>query len=437
MFKWLKKMVSKKEKIEKLVYVGGGVATVFSVIKLLNEGVDGSKITIIEAGEPTKTRKREEVMKGFLGAGAWSDGKVLYSLSQGGYLDKYTGKEKALLLTEELKQIIRQFHPAPEKIQISGIAPTPEFIKESPFELKQSECEHLGTDYLYEIGLNIQKFFDEKKVNCMFNTIVEDVDFEKKELTLNTKFKISYDELVIAVGKGGMDFTQKLINKYKLETSPKSTQIGVRFESEYKYFKPLAINFYDFKLHQQINDNVSIRTFCTNNIAAYVAVEETYGMKSYNGHAYKDESKKNDKTNFGILMEIKNIKNPLEFTKDLVKKSNTEGVGKYYTPGNRKPSVEAKKIGEQVFRHIYKEYAEYIINFIKDLDKTFNFGDDYVIYIPEIKYLTNEITVNHKDLSLPKYPNVHLAGDSLSARGIFVSATQGMYISETLIKKLK
>jgi hypothetical protein len=38
---------------------------------------------------------------------------------------------------------------------------------------------------------------------------------------------------------------------------------------------------YDFKLYQKPNDNVSLRSFCTNNNAAYVAVEETYGNVSY------------------------------------------------------------------------------------------------------------------------------------------------------------
>jgi hypothetical protein len=33
-----------------------------------------------------------------------------------------------------------------------------------------------------------------------------------------------------------------------------------------------------------------LRSFCTNNNAAYVAVEETYGDHSYNGHAKKDEA---------------------------------------------------------------------------------------------------------------------------------------------------
>ena len=69
---------------------------------------------------------------------------------------------------------------------------------------------------------------------------------------------------------------------------------------------------YDFKLTQRPNEQVSLRTFCTNNNAAYVAEEETYGMKSYNGHSFKQEDLINNMTNFGIIMEIKGIENPFD-----------------------------------------------------------------------------------------------------------------------------
>ena len=59
-----------------------------------------------------------------------------------------------------------------------------------------------------------------------------------------------------------------------------------------------------------------LRSFCTNNNAAYVAVEETYGDHSYNGHAKKDEAFRNDMTNFGILMEIKGIDDPFIWSRD-------------------------------------------------------------------------------------------------------------------------
>jgi uncharacterized FAD-dependent dehydrogenase len=98
---------------------------------------------------------------------------------------------------------------------------------------------------------------------------------------------------------------------------PKSVQIGVRFEAPQKYFQKLIDVSYDFKLYQKF-DNVSLRSFCTNNNAAYVAVEETYGDVTYNGHAKKGEQFRNNMTNFGILMEIKGIEDPFKWSRDVV-----------------------------------------------------------------------------------------------------------------------
>jgi uncharacterized FAD-dependent dehydrogenase len=80
-------------------------------------------------------------------------------------------------------------------------------------------------------------------------------------------------------------------------------------------------------------------------------------------------------------------------------------------------------------------YFQYVEDFINDLKKVFpTLGDDWGIYIPEIKYLSPEPLVNYDNLSLTKYPNVYFAGDALSARGITVSGAQGIYIAESLLK---
>ena len=62
-------------------------------------------------------------------------------------------------------------------------------------------------------------------------------------------------------------------------------------------------------------------------------------------------------------------------------------------------------------------------------------GDDWGVYIPECKYLSPEPLVNYEDLSLTKYQNVHFAGDALSARGITVAGSQGIYIAESILNK--
>ena len=70
--------------------------------------------------------------------------------------------------------------------------------------------------------------------------------------------RLSYDELIFAVGKSGIDFAQSLSDEYKLPTEPKSVQIGVRFEAPQKYFQKLIDISYDFKLYQKF-DMVSLQ----------------------------------------------------------------------------------------------------------------------------------------------------------------------------------
>ena len=62
-------------------------------------------------------------------------------------------------------------------------------------------------------------------------------------------------------------------------------------------------------------------------------------------------------------------------------------------------------------------------------------GNEWGIYMPEVKYLSPEPLVDYTNLALNDYSNVHFVGDSLSARGITVSGAQGTYVAEDLIKK--
>ena len=81
------------------------------------------------------------------------------------------------------------------------------------------------------------------------------------------------------------------------------------------------------------------------------------------------------------------------------------------------------------------DYAFYIEDFIEDMKKVFpTLGNDWGIYMPEVKYLSPEPLVNYKDLSLTRFPNVHFVGDALSARGITVSGAQGTLVAEQLLK---
>ena len=439
---------------KKIVIIGAGVAGINAATKLVDNGYPGELITIIDKGNDPINRLPEEVMTGMLGAGGWSDGKLVVSTVQGGQLSKYCGEDKAMDLMNEVVENFTRFHPKPEDISCSNPTEEPDFIKPH-FDLRMSLVWHIGSNYLHEIAKNWYSFLLDKGVKFEWNAEVNWINFNNSTLFYQTLDKTSgstveYDELIFAVGKSGIDFAQALSDQYKLPTEAKAVQIGVRFEAPQKYFQKLIDVSYDFKLYQK-HDNVSIRSFCTNNNAAYVAVEETYGDISYNGHAKKGEEFRNDMTNFGILMEIKGIENPFEWSRNVVEMcqwKDQAGNGKsisglYYSPKTKRhpsftsegaPIVAQELFALQLFKKAFGEYADHILNFIEDMKKVFEFGDDWGMYIPEVKYLSPEPLVNYTDLSLNEYPNVHFVGDALSARGITVSGAHGIYVAESLVK---
>ena len=435
---------------EKLVIVGAGVAGVNAATKLVDKGFPGENITIIDMGKDPYLRPYSEVMTGFLGAGGWSDGKLTYHTAIGGHMSKYCGEEKAMELFDEVINNFKRFHPKPEEVQCSNPVAEPDFIKPY-FGLRLFPVWHVGTDYLHEIGKNWYDYLVSKGVEFIWETKVTSIDFDAQELFIGEEetfinpknWPISYDRLMFAVGKSGIDFGKQLATDYELPTEPKPVQIGVRFEAPQKHFQKLIDVSYDFKLYRKFEDKgVSLRSFCTNNNAAYVAVEETYGDHSYNGHAKKDESFRNDMTNFGILMEVQGIEEPFVWSRELVSKVNKDGTGLYYSP-TRTPSTTSE--GENVsavtisemdeVRDAFQGYYTYIDDFIEDMKKVFpTLGDDWGVYIPEVKYLSPEPLVNYDDLSLVDYDNVHFVRDALSARGITVSGTQGIYVTDYILE---
>jgi uncharacterized FAD-dependent dehydrogenase len=438
----------------KVVIVGSGVAGINAALKLVDNGYPGELITMIDMGKDPYNRRPDEVMCGFAGAGAWSDGKLTYHTAIGGQLAKYTGEEKAMELMDQVITNFKRFHPKPEEVQCSNPIAEPDFIKPY-FGLRLFPVWHVGTDYLSEIAKNWYDYLVSKGINFIWETKVHDIAFEGNYLSYHDinsskliNKTISYDELIFAVGKSGIDFAQQLAQDYKLPDEPKSVQIGCRFEAPQHHFQKLIDISYDFKLYRKFDDKgVSLRSFCTNNNAAYVAVEETYGDVTYNGHAKKDEAYRNNMTNFGIIMEIKDIEDPFKWSRDVVNKLQSNGTGLYYSP-SREPSntsekntVSATPINLDTLTHVVEPvmegYFKYIWDFIQDMKKIFpTLGDDWGVYIPECKYVSAEPLVDYTSLALTKYPNIYFAGDALSARGITVAGSQGIYIAESILRKV-
>ncbi len=159
-------------------------------------------------------------------------------------------------------------------------------------------------------------------------------------------------------------------------------------------------------------------------------------------------------------LEYNGIEDPFTWSREVVNKlqmnvsqyeggllvGNTMRTGLYYSPNyTRQPSstsegtnVSSYQISIDTLTHVVEPamggYFKYVMDFIMDMKKVFpTLGDDWGMYIPEVKYLSPEVKVNYKNLSLIDYPNVHFVGDALSARGITVSGAQAIYVAESML----
>ena len=169
-------VTANQQNMNNVVIVGAGVAGVNAATKLVDNNFEG-KITIIDMGLDPYRRPASDVMRGFLGAGGWSDGKLTYHTSIGGQLSKYTGEEKAMELFDQVIANFKRFHPNPSEVQCSDPQEEPDFIKPH-FGLRLFPVWHVGTDYLHEIGKNWHDYLVSKGVEFMWETKVVDVDFK-------------------------------------------------------------------------------------------------------------------------------------------------------------------------------------------------------------------------------------------------------------------
>ena len=112
-----------------------------------------------------------------------------------------------------------------------------------------------------------------------------------------------------------------------------------------------------------------------------------------------------------------------------------------YSPTNRQPSktdegndMPCEPITLEKFKEGYGKYANYILEFIDDLNSTFNINNDYIMYLPEVKYISNTLIFNNSDFSLIDYPDVHIQGDNGMSRGIWIASISGVYVAESMLK---
>lgn len=420
----------------KYVFIGGGVAPTYAVMKMIKGGIKGEDILMIDKGKDPYTRDpKNDILNNLIGgAGSSADHKSVYSLHPDLILFDYLPKETVEEYYKFIQDTIMEFHPKPETINITE--PTSPYGERAQtgwgeVAIRESLCWHIGTEMGQFVNQNIFDYFKKHNVNMLTETSFESLNPTTKTIQ-TSKGEFQYEQVFFGLGKTGSKTMEKIYNQLNLTQYNNEAHIGVRFETEFNpKIQEMSKIQYDFKFTK---DNA--RSFCVCHKSAYVAEEKfSNGVNSriqYNGEGYGlyNEAKCNNLTNFGILITVKQ-KNANLVVEEIVKKLNNQGIVVEGDEVSYKSSLTnlPTKISKQEFIEIFEaqgvQIGREILDFIENLKPILGFEENYRLFGPEIKEMGNRVELLN-DFSIKGYENIHVIGDLMGTKGIVPAAVTGI-----------
>ena len=464
-----------------VVIVGAGPAGIFTALEMIKQGSD-KKIIIVEKGRAIENRRCPKnttkkcvnckpcsITTGFSGAGAFSDGKLSLSCEVGGDLPNLIGENYAQEMIDYTDKIYLEFG-ADTKVEGIGQTEKVKDIRKRAIQagLKLVDCpiRHLGTEKAQEIYLAIEKFIQEKGVEILFGYNCSDVILEdgtckgiiiEKENSSddgsgNDKVEILADHTVIATGRRGAEWLEKICAKSDIAHAPGTVDIGVRVEVRNEIMEDVNNVLYESKLigYPQPFKN-KVRTFCQNP-GGFVS-QENYDddLAVVNGHSYKELKSQN--TNLAILCShdfTEPFNQPIEYAKKIGELTNMLGAGhilvqrygdildgkrtweKELSRSNVKPTLPDAVAGDITSAMPYRAMIN-IINFIQAVDHVVPgfAGTETLLYSPELKFYSNKVKMDTDFNTNVK--GLHCLGDSSGwTRGLMMASAMGVIMGRKL-----
>lgn len=460
---------------EKVVIVGAGPAGIFTAIEMLKNGTK-KEIVIVEKGASVENRHCPKsktgycmsckpychITTGFSGAGAFSDGKLSLSYEVGGDLPNLVGENIVQETINYTDKIYIDFG-ADEHIEGVGNSDAVKDIRKRAIKagLKLVDCpiRHLGTEKAQEIYLSIEKYLINNGVNIMFGyecvNLVLDGNICKGIIAKNSseEYKIMADSVVVAAGRRGADWLEKICAEHNIAHKPGTVDIGVRVEVRNEVMETVNKVLYESKLigYPKPFKN-KVRTFCQN--PGGLVSQENYdnNLAVVNGHSYKDL--KTDNTNVAILCShnfSEPFNQPIEYAQKVGELTNMLGAGhilvqrfgdildgkrtwqRELSRSNVKPTLPDVVAGDITAAMPYRAMIN-IINFIQAVDKVVPgfASDETLLYSPELKFYSNRVKMD-KDFNT-NIKNLYCLGDSSGwTRGLMMASVMGVLMGRRLV----
>lgn len=459
-----------------LIIIGAGPAGIFTALELVKNHA-GKKILMVEKGKPVDKRhcpKAETgkcmnckpncmITTGFSGAGAFSDGKLGLSCEVGGELPSLIGEDAAQELIDYTDKIYLQFG-ADEHVE--GIYKGEEIneIRKRAIRagLRLVDCpiRHLGTEKAQQLYLNIQNYLLDQGVEILFGTECENIILEGEVctgvriLTKEGTKELPANETVIATGRRGADWLEKVCQENGIAHKPGTVDIGVRVECRNEIMEKVNKVLYEGKLigYPKPWKN-KVRTFCQNP-GGFVA-QENYDndLAVVNGHSFKDL--KSENTNLSILVShnfTEPFNQPIAYAQKVGELTNMLGAGhimvqrygdildgkrtwqKELSQSNVKPTLKDAVAGDITAAMPYRAMTN-IIEFIRMMDEVVPgfASNETLLYSPELKFYSNKVKMD-TDLNT-NIKGLHCLGDSSGwTRGLMMASAMGVLMGRKLME---
>ncbi len=328
-----------------VVIIGAGPAGIFSALELTRSGVE--RILIVEKGHAIAKRRcpaREtacvgcrtcDIMTGWGGAGAFSDGKLTLTTEVGGWLADFVDNASLTELIGHSDDLWLEFG-ATEEIHGPDAATAAELEREATLagmKLVTMPIRHLGTDRSPVVLEAMRVHLAEKGVDIRTEVAARRILASAERVTgveLSDGTTVEADSVIAAPGREGADWLAEQAAELGIALTNNAVDIGVRVECPAAVMEHLTTPLYEAKLvYHTKSFGDSVRTFCMN---PYGEVStESYGdVVTVNGHSYAGEEHRTESTNFAVLVSqrfTEPFRDPITYGRSIAKLANLLGDG--------------------------------------------------------------------------------------------------------------
>lgn len=460
-----------------ILIIGAGPAGIFTAVELLRRG-SKQKIVLIEKGAAVEKRRCPKSMTGkcvnckpnchittgFSGAGAFSDGKLSLSSEVGGDLPRLIGDDLVQETIGYVDQIYLEFGADQHVEGIGNPEKTKEIRKRAiraGLRLVDCPIRHMGTEKAQQIYYGIEQYLLNNGVEILFGSECSDLIMRENACigayvaAGGETLEIFAEHVVVATGRRGADWLDRLCVAHGIEHQPGTVDIGVRVEVRNEIMETVNEVLYESKLiGYPAPFKNKVRTFCQNP-GGFVA-QENYDndLAVVNGHSFKEL--KSDNTNLAILCSHNfsvPFNRPIEYAKKVGELTNMLGAGhilvqrygdildgkrtweKELAQSNVKPTLPDAVAGDITAAMPYRSMLN-IINFIQAMDQVVPGFASYetLLYSPELKFYSNRVKMD-TDFNT-SVSGLHCLGDSSGwTRGLMMASVMGTLMGRKLAEQ--